>query len=91
MTTVKPAVRSPRQTVDQIVSRFESEPVEVYDRRTVRSIISIFGGEEKQLGRRSHPNPAEADRNPAQPVALVKKNLPFVEPPVAAIPAPKAR
>ena len=84
MASVEPAVRTPLQAVDDVVSdRLRVETVEHHDRLTIGDEVAVGIGNEEQLRRTGHPDAAVTDRDRGEAFALVPENGAFVRLPVA--------
>jgi len=81
--TVEPAVRSPGETVDDVVFRLETPAVEQDFGRAVRNVVVIAVGNENQLRRGAEPDAAETERDAGKIAALIEEDVPGVEATVA--------
>src|SRR5436305_792263 len=83
MSAIEPAIRTPGQAVYEIVPGLEGEAIEVDDRWAVRNIVAIFVWNEEQVGRRSNPDAAKAERNTAETMPFVEEDFSFIEPAIS--------
>ena len=79
MPTIQPTVRSPSQTVDDVVPDRRIVPtVEHHNRLAVRHVVAVLVRDEEQLRRVEHPDAAVAKLDARQPPTLIPKDLAFV-------------
>ena len=84
MPTIKPAVRPPLQTVNDVVPHRVLIPtVEHHDRRPIRFVVAVLVWEEQQVRSGQRPHTAEADFDTRQLVNPAGKDRSLVRFPVA--------
>ena len=80
VSTIKPAIGSPPQAVDDVVPHSGIVPaVEHDDGFAVRLVVSVFVRDEQQVGRVEHPDSAVTDLDTGEPTSLVPENRSLVE------------
>src|SRR5262249_26766099 len=77
---IEPAVRAPRQPVDDVVSDAAHRPAIQHDLRlAIGHVVAIPVGNEQQVRGTEDPHAAEADRDAGQVLPLVPENGALVE------------
>ena len=80
MPTVQPAIRSPHQTVDDIVMNLVLIPsVEHHFGLTIGNVVTVAIRNEKQFWRGQHPRTAKAQGHTRRLLSFVPKNGSLVE------------
>ena len=80
---VEPAVGAPDEGVESFVGVLPAPAVEEHPRLAVGDVVAIGVGDEEEVGGRTDPHAAEADREAADEVQAVFEDLAGIEPMVA--------